>query len=488
MPGQGGGVRAALLTLYLSESLGARQLASVLRSKGHHCHLVFFKEFRWGEFRHITSREQDLLFGLLREIRPDFVGLSLTSSLVADVALDLSDRIRRQLDVPVVLGGAHPSVDPEGCLEHADIVCIGEGEGAIADLAGALAAGDDCRDIANLWTRTNGELRRNDVRPLSDSLDLLPFVSYGDPDSHLIEYDRLEQVDPATRIPMYHTYAARMACPFKCTFCAGTWFRHELYAGKGPVRRYRSVDSIIAEIGQARAQNPNIELVQFWDEIFAVRPPDGWVDEFCQRFPEEVGLPYAIWSHPSLVTDGRVAQLRRAGLRSVVLGVESGSERVRREVINRRESNKTVLRAAEALHRHGVAATYDFILDIPWLTEENCRGTFELLMQLPRPFGAGLHSLSFLPGTALTARALAEGLIQPGQVGGADRTLAERFESFLWKTVSRRETAAAPSGTASSVSPRRRSCPAQLCGSSTAFAFCSGCTRGPSSSRPRRPA
>ncbi len=427
-------IRAAILTLYLSESLGARQLASVLRAKGHHCSLVFFKEFRWGEFRRITAREEDLLFGLLRDIRADLVGLSLTSSLVADVALDLADEIRRQLDVPVILGGAHPSVSPEACLERADIVCIGEGEGAVADLAEALAAGSGYDHIPNLWARANGKVLRNDVRALSDDLDSLPFVSYGDSDSYVIEYDRLEQVDPATRIPMYHTYAARMACPFKCTFCAGAWFRHELYAGKGPVRRYRSVGNVLAEIKQARAHNPSIELVQFWDEIFAVRPPKGWLEEFCDRFPGEIGLPFSIWSHPSLLGERRVARLSKAGLKSVVVGVESGSERVRREVINRQESDATILRGAETLHSHGVAATYDFILDIPWLTEENCRGTFELVMRLPRPLSASFHSLTFLPRTALTARALAEGLIRPEQVGGADRTLAERFESFLWKS------------------------------------------------------
>jgi len=427
------GIRVCLLTLYLSESLGARQLCSILKARGHHCSLVFFKEFRWGEFRHITPREEELLLGLLRDIGPDLVGLSLTSSLVADVALDLADKIRRSLGVPVILGGAHPSVAPEECLEHADIVCIGEGDGAIADLAEALAAGRGYHDIPNLWTKANGKIHRNDVRPLSDNLDSLPFVSYGERDSYVIEYDRLEQADPATRIPMYHTYASRMACPFKCSFCAGVWFRHELYAGKGPVRRYRSVASILAEVKQARARNPNIEVVQFWDEIFAVRAPQGWLDEFCETFPREIGLPYAIWSHPSLINGRRVAQLRKAGLNSVVLGIESGSERVRREIINRGESNKTVLRAAHALHQHGVTVGYDFILDIPWLAEENCRGTFELIMQLPRPLNAGLHSLSFLPRTAITSRALAEGLIQPGQVAGADRALSERFESFLWK-------------------------------------------------------
>lgn len=426
-------LRTALVTLYLSESLGARQLASSLREAGHWCALIFFKQFQWGEFRPVTSREEELLRELLQGLRLDLVGISITSSLTADLAYHVADLVRGKLGVPVALGGAHPSVCPEESLAHADYVCRGEGEAALLELAAALAAGRPAETIANLWTHADGAVRRNDVRALTDDLDQLPFPSFGHPDSYLIEADQLERRDPATQIPMYHTYASRMACPFACTFCAGVWLRRELYAGKGPVRRYRSVGRILEEIRQARERHPGIELIQFWDEVFAVRPPEGWREEFCRRFPGEVGLPFAVWSHPSLVTEESVTALRRAGLKSVVLGVESGSERVRREVLNRKERNAAVLRAAEVLHRHGVEVGYDFILDLPWLAEENCRGTFELVMQLPRPFRVGLHSLSFLPGTAITARALAEGLIRPGQLASAHRSLAERFESFLWK-------------------------------------------------------
>jgi len=426
-------IRVALLTLYLSESLGARQLCSVLKARGHECSLIFFKEFRWGEFRPVTRREEELLLSLLRDLQPDLVGLSLTSSLVADLALDLSDKIRKQAGLPVILGGAHPSACPEDCLAHADFICRGEGEQALGDLADAIAAGGLVHQIPNIWTKIDVEIHRNEVRPLTQHLDSLPFAAFDDPDCYLIEHDGIEQVDPACRIPMYHTYASRMACPFTCAFCAGVWLRRELYAEKGPVRRYRSVSHLLAEIKQARERHPGIELIQFWDEVFGVRPPAGWLEEFCDRFPGEIGLPYAIWSHPSLLNDELVARLRGAGLKGVVVGVESGSERVRREVLNRHERNTAVLRAAQALNRHGVAATYDFILDLPWLTEENCRGTFELMMRLPRPFNVGLHSLSFLPCTAITARALAEGLLLPGQIASADRPLAERFESFLWK-------------------------------------------------------
>jgi radical SAM superfamily enzyme YgiQ (UPF0313 family) len=423
-----------LISLYLSESLAVRQLCASLKARGHHCSLIFFKEFRWEVFRPVTPREEELLFSLLGDLKPDLVGISLTSSLVADLAYDLADKIRARTAAKVILGGAHPSVSPEEALQHADLVCRGEGEDAILEVADALVSGGALDRIANIWARSNGEVVHNEVRPLETDLDLLPFVAFGDPDSYRIEEDRLDRLDPATQIPLYHTTASRMACPFNCTFCGGPWLRRVLYAGKGEPRRYRSVGHILGEIARARARHPGIQQIQFWDEVFAVRAPEGWLDEFCERFPREVGLPFGIWSHPGLLVEPTIEKLKRAGLKKVVMGVESGSQQVRREVLNRTETDVAILRSADILKRHGVEVGYDFIVDIPWLTEENLRGTFTLIMQLPEPFEVGIHSLSFLPGTAITERALAEGKIRTEQVSRADQPLPERFESHLWKS------------------------------------------------------
>jgi radical SAM superfamily enzyme YgiQ (UPF0313 family) len=224
-----------------------------------------------------------------------------------------------------------------------------------------------------------------------------------------------------------------MGCPFNCSFCASPWLRKGLYGGKGQPRRYRSVSHLLAEVKQAREIHPGIEVVQFWDEVFGIRPPAGWLDEFCDRFPREVGLPFGIWSHPAVAKEETVGKLRSAGLSSVVLGVESGDPQVRKEVFNRRESDAVVLRAARAFQGQGVALALDFIMHLPWLTEENCRGTFNLIMQLSQPFDIALHSLSFLPGAEITRRALAEKKIRPQQVSRADQPLPERFEAIHWK-------------------------------------------------------
>jgi len=427
------GIHVCLITLYLHESLGIRQISSVLRARGHETSLIFFKEFRWGKFSSVKPAEEELLLSVLRERKPQLVGINLTSSFVADLAYRLAEKIRAGLGVPTIFGGAHASCAPEACLEHADFVCLGEGEEAIVDLANALASEQPTDAIANLWTKVHGETRRNQVRPLTQDLDRYPPVSYGEPESYFIEDGYVQQLDPATLLGLYHSTASRMACPFNCTFCGGVHLRRVLYAGKGPVRRYRSVSAILEEVKRARPRSATFHTVQFWDEVFAAGAPAGWLDEFCERWPREIGLPIGIWSHGALVTEELISRLKGAGLVSVVIGIESGSEQVRKEVLGRRESNARILKSAEILKRYGIQTGYDFILDLPWLTEENCAGTFDLIMQLPRPFDVGLHSLSFLPATPIAERALAEGKIRPEQIARADKPLAERFELHYWK-------------------------------------------------------
>jgi len=441
---QGRRLRICLLSLYLVQPLGLRLISSALRARGHQTSLVFFKEGRQGRFVAVTPREEEMLISLLRRLKPDLVGMSVGTSFVADLAYHLSRVIRAELGAPVLLGGTHPSVCPEECLEHADFVCRGEGEEAAAELADALAAGGPVHNIPNIWARVDGRVWRNEVRAPMADLDRTPPVTYGDPDSYFIEENHLQVCDPALRHNIYHTTVSRMSCPFRCSFCTSDYLQRELYAGHRRHARYRSVSSIIEEINRGRERNPNVELVWFWDEIFGAGAPRGWLEEFCERFPREVGLPFETFLHVSFVTDERIRGLRQAGLRLAWVGIESGSEQVRRQVLTRTETNRRVLAAARILHRHRVAVGYEFILDLPWLEEENCRGSFGILMRLPRPFTVHLHSLTYLPGTSVTRRALAAGVIKPGQVARADQPLVDRFESHFWQSglnISSRRTA-----------------------------------------------
>jgi len=49
-----------------------------------------------------------------------------------------------------VWGGPHPTAKPEECLQYADLVCLGEGEESLVDLAESIAAGQAVDHIPNI--------------------------------------------------------------------------------------------------------------------------------------------------------------------------------------------------------------------------------------------------------------------------------------------------------------------------------------------------
>src|SRR2546426_7712922 len=160
--------RIALIKLFTGLNLAPSQLAGELQRAGHDSLIVYFKaflvgpveesrryivsdypgvnvsargrEYVWNCYRPFSEREYELLIGVLREFNPDLIGLSL-SSLTLKPAAEVTARIRRELDVPIIWGGSGPTLEPDACLEHADLVCMGEGEAAIVDLAQRLDAG-----------------------------------------------------------------------------------------------------------------------------------------------------------------------------------------------------------------------------------------------------------------------------------------------------------------------------------------------------------
>ena len=196
------------------------------------------------------------------------------------------------------------------------------------------------------------------------------------------------------------------ACPYKCTYCSAPILSTNKI-------RTRSVGRVISEIH--RIQNlKNIQRVTFLDEVFGAKL--NWLKELAQVYPREVGLPFTAEIHPELCSDLRVSLYAEAGLSGVEMGVQSGSERIRHEIMNRPVSQRTIIEAINRLHNYGIAVTIDLILDNPYDTEEDMRETFNLLLALPRPLSIKTFSLCHLPGTELTNRLLNEGLITPYDV------------------------------------------------------------------------
>jgi radical SAM superfamily enzyme YgiQ (UPF0313 family) len=309
------------------------------------------------------------------QYQPDIVGFSVMTGSQRPF-FDLNIRIRQALDPAreaagkrpalSVFGGPHPTFFPEMVAEPGvDGICLGEGEGAIVDLANALGNGGFRTDIANWWFSVNGEVIRNPVRPLIRDLSALP-----PPDRALI-YEKHPRLAASG---IKHFMTAR-GCPYNCTYCFNHAY-HEIYTHERHGQQ-REVDDVIAEVKAVRARWP-LQQAVFVDDLFIIR--DDWLEEFADKWPVEVGLPFFCNVRADLLVKRprKIELLRRAGCQTVSMGIEAANDRIRVEMLRRRMTKQEIIEAGHMARSAGMHVTATNMLGLPTSTLEDDLATMRL--------------------------------------------------------------------------------------------------------------
>lgn len=351
-------------------SLGPAFLASYLRAAGHQA--TFLRvPLEW---------EADHLAEQVRIIQPGLIGLSLTTRQWLR-ARDLVERVRCDHTIPVVAGGLHPTFSPEGVLAAAgfDYVCLGEGETALLDLVHAIESGSRPEEIRipNIWGKDGP---RPTLRVPFEPIDDLPFMAR----------DFLDE-----RYGVVHVSTQR-GCPFKCTYCAARMY-NELYAGTGDYGRRRSLTNVIQELHEIKARGP-LNYVIFLDDTFTINHP--WVHEFCRGYGEELKVPFSLHARVETVNAKLLHRLAAAGCRHITYGVESGSERLRREVMRRPVTNQRFAEVFQWTREAGILVTANYMMGLPTETPSEMAETLDLHHRL-EPDDFGFFVFYPYPGTQL---------------------------------------------------------------------------------------
>ena len=406
------GMHFSFVSLYDTGAAGLRSLSSVLKSHGHRISMIFYgemtrthKEFHQfskieyeeSSVRWCHEKDREELIQILEKLCPDIIGISLRSGFV-QTAIDLTNELKKRFSIPIIWGGIHPTLCPEESIQYADMVCRGEGEYPMLDLSDTIERGQDICAIPNLWVKKDGEIFRNDIRSLNH-LDELPFSDYQEEDKYYVyahPYD----------IRIYSIMTSR-GCPFSCTFCCNSILR-EIYRGKGKYIRRRSIENVIAELLYAKDHYPIAEIT-FQDDVFVDNPE--WLYPFLEEYKKHIRLPFACFLHSQFVTEPLIQSLKEAGLYTADLGIQSGSERVRKEIYHRKQTNEEIIRSAILLNRE-IGMAYDIIIDNPFETLEDLRETIDLLLHFPHPFRVSLLTLTLFPKYPITHSAMEKGLIQ----------------------------------------------------------------------------
>jgi radical SAM superfamily enzyme YgiQ (UPF0313 family) len=397
-----------LIALYRYQNFPVRIMHALLENiDGVQPHSIFLKNFYTNVINPPTAREETLLRELIVELNPKIVGISVYSPFVS-TAKRVSTIVKSESSALLVWGGIHPTLSPKTSIEEADLICMGEGEGALTDLAVSVRDGNDYHHIDNLWVRNGAAIIKNPMRPLIQDLGSLPIPAYARDTFYFIGSNAVTRTDPVLLDPLLLVMPAR-GCQFACAYCVNSLLR-PMYKNLGPYSRRRSVRNIIDEMKEILSIPGNKkETVEFHDENFGT--DELWLREFESFYPAEIGLPFKIQYNPVLIKAATIRRLEKCGLRRVKFGLEAGTDYIRNQIFARRGKNKDILNLIKEASKYKVKIRYDLILDNPYDTEDSLKETIRLILQLPKPRWFNLFSLQYFPDYPLTRKALDDGHI-----------------------------------------------------------------------------
>ncbi len=413
---------AKILFISLSDinAAGIRSLSAVLKQNRHQPFIVFLKRYRhyheveegdWisvganGDFFNrgrgpaVTDGEKELLLSLIEEIQPSLIGFSVTSPL-KNRAAEISALIKARFDIPILFGGCHAMMNIETCLNDCDYVCVGEGEATILEVASLLDREKEIRTAGNLAYLTEKKVCCNSLHPLAKDLDCFPFKDISPENKFLIEDNQLirrfNEVSYSRNL-RYHIISSR-GCPHHCSFCCENYFK-KLYSPQSFLRR-RSPSHVINELKEAKHLIP-YEKVQFEDEVFAFN--ERWLMEFCELYRSEIHLPFICNIYPHAGIKKNLKLLKETGLEHVTLALQSGSERIHRDVFHRIFDKELFLKTAHWIKDLGIQGyTTDVITFNPFEEEKDLEATLDVLCRMPRPFTLNVNKLYSIHGTQLS--------------------------------------------------------------------------------------
>ncbi len=333
---------------------GLGLISAVLKQGGHKTELL------------VTSRfDPDELDKAVGMFQPNLVGISCTSGLFR-LSVEITQFLSKNYRLPVVMGGVHSTMMPEEALAVDGVfgICIGEGEFPMLELCDALDKGQDHRRIDNFWFNENGRIIRNEIRPLIQNLDSLPF-----PDRELFHFQQLIDNYPEAE------FMASRGCPYRCTYCVNHALLN-LYKGKGKFVRYRSVENLLAEIDFVASKYRKICHLGFHDDVFILNR--AWLKEFCEKYRKRFNLPFWCNATVTRLDEEMLGWLKEAGCMEVRMGIESGNDYIRNEILEKRVEKKEIIRAFQLCKEAGIRAWSFNMIGLPYETPETIEETIRL--------------------------------------------------------------------------------------------------------------
>jgi radical SAM superfamily enzyme YgiQ (UPF0313 family) len=353
--------------------------------------------------------EDEPLDIFIKRVQPDLVGITANTPQVKQ-AWRTAEAIKKVWDVPVVIGGPHPSVLPEESAQKSaiDIVVEGEGEETWIDISNRLEKYK--REVAEFksanllsihsevlapifgvtYQTQDGKIHRNPERPPIMDLDSLPFPAY-----KYFKMERYSSLQPATDAvdgSRSFSIMTSRGCPYRCTFCSQSIM---------PIKwRARSPENVVAEYRHL-IHDLGAQEIGWLDDSANIRIKR--MHDICNLLIKEK-LNHVPWImingiRANLADEVTLGLMKQAGCKRLAFGVETGDEDILVS-IDKRIDHDTIRQAFKNAKKVGLETMGFFIIGLPGDNEETMEKTIKFAIEVD-PLVANFSMMTPYPGTTV---------------------------------------------------------------------------------------
>jgi radical SAM superfamily enzyme YgiQ (UPF0313 family) len=301
------------------------------------------------------------------KFNPDIIGITMftanykVAKVIAKIAKGFNDNIK------IIVGGVHPTIDPEGTLKNNEFNFLVRGEGEVTFLE--FVKGKRYSEIQGLSYKKNGKIIHNKARPFIKDLDTLSFPSRD------LFINRTRNMD-------FGNIITGRGCPYSCIYCASKKIWHKKV-------RFRSAENVVKELIYLK-ENYNSPLIYFVDDTFTLNR--NRAKEICRGIiKKSLDIEWKCDTRVDCLDYELVNLMKKSGCIRIKIGVETGSEKILKRIKKGLTKDK-IRKGVDIIKRVGIPLTVYLMAGFPEETNNDIKETIEFGKEID----ADYYSLSIV--------------------------------------------------------------------------------------------
>jgi radical SAM superfamily enzyme YgiQ (UPF0313 family) len=326
---------------------GIASLSAVLKQAGHNTDLL-----------DINKLDYQLIETYIKAAKPDIIAASTNTHqyfYIKDIIEFVAEKFQH---IKIIIGGIHPTLEDNllNEIKGLDAVCKSEGEKPLLDYVQSIENGGNLLNIPNIQFKRESGIIRNNIEYYVPDLNKLPFPDYS--------------IFPAYKVKDLHfpmRFLFNRGCPFNCTYCCNHILKKNYPPGK--YVRFKKPQRVIEELIHF-SELYNFDHFVIDDDVFTLNKK--WLLEFCNLYPERLkSKTFEINVRVGTVDREMLRALKDIGCSLVKIGLESGNEKIREEVLGRKIRQADIIATADMIKQEGIKVHTFNMVGVPNETRKN---------------------------------------------------------------------------------------------------------------------